>query len=227
MPSFHLNFVFFERGNRDPNQVNKDFKGKNVKEIANLAERGLSGKVLLKYLQTEQPYRIITEPATWSGLSGPGTRLEGQLGSHASIVLPGNRVLEWAGGVDLAHNIKEPHTLRISQEERRRATGAVVEKMWQQGQALIDSEFSFKDYRPMRRDCFTYVDCVLEQAGQEKVTVKRSTVNEPQLREIVGNISDVMGTYQRVKTLFSSDAPRQAPKKDDVVVYELENYKLS
>lgn len=191
-------------------------------ELNKLSARGLSGKKLLDYWGEEQEYRVLTEPAQWSGLAPHGSSREGLLGHHAMILLPDNRAIEYAIPDSGEKNLKNAGKLHISQEERRKATGATLEKMWQEGTRLKKKEFSsLTSYRPFKHDCFTFVDRVLVSSGEKPTTLRRAPKNEGQLREILDNLSNVSGTYKRIATLLAAnpvEATRVENESDELAV---------
>lgn len=180
--------------------LNQIIKLGDIKNYTGQLLENEGGGALLRYLKQEQPYKVVTEQATWGGLSAPGTAMAGRLGHHAMINIPGERVVEWSAR-GTGRSVPSEH---ISQSENRSATGRTIENMWETHLRISAEEGYMRivSYRPWTNDCFTYVDKVLGGNSQVKTTLKRVTENEEELRALTENFGK-KGSMARLTTLFS------------------------
>lgn len=137
-------------------------------------EKGMLG--LLNYLNKDQKFVAATIAADWGGIIKPSSSFLGQLGHHAFIVLPGNRICEWSSD---ATDSKKKYS---QQGDVRRVSGKVIEKIWETHLKLMPNYLTwnmasktegFSNYRPFKNDCFSYVDRLLVENNQQPCRLER------------------------------------------------------
>jgi|GEM_PF-6590103 len=137
-------------------------------------------KALLRYLNRPQKYIVARVSATWIFPSSVKVNFHGQLGYHACILLPGNRLSE----LEKAKNRSwEEMVPRFAEKEVRYATGKQIEKMWRLDRELIPqyqkwgepgAREGWRNYRFITNDCFTYIDRILQETGQPPTGLHRT-----------------------------------------------------
>lgn len=136
-------------------------------------------KALETYLNTPQTYVIATVPATFS--FPPTFKLNGQMGHHSLMRLPGSRVVEL-----MRQDVSwESRMYTFSDVEVRTAPGRVIEQMWRSYRETIPKyrtlgtvgeRAGWLNYRPFTNDCFDYLnDQILIPNKQKPVSLHRLT----------------------------------------------------
>ncbi len=160
-------------------------------------------RALLRYLNRPQKYSIAKVSATW--IFPSSVNLHGQLGYHACIRLPGNRLSELEKVKDRSWQELAP---RLAEEEVRYASGKQIENMWRRDRELIPlyrkwgtrgTQEGWRNYRFYTNDCFTYVNRVLRDSGQPETHLERTSP---------GTFADKM---VQISTLLTPSAPALSP----------------
>jgi hypothetical protein len=135
-------------------------------------------RALLRYLNRPQKYIVAKVSAIW--IFPSSVNLHGQLGYHACILLPGNRLSELEKVKDRSFEELAP---RLAEKEVRYATGKQIEKMWLLDRELIPqyqkwgepgTREGWRNYRFITNDCFTYINRILQETGQPPTNLHRT-----------------------------------------------------
>lgn len=147
-----------------------------------LEEEGGGG--FLRYLNSDQTYSIETVGTSWS--FSPDCFFVGEVGHHALIRLPGNRICEW-------NNTRTSDDRKRTGKEIRVLKGKEIEDLWRTHLEMSPSYHAlfgethfltkylpvffgkkgYIKYCPFKNDCFVYVNEVLKRNRQEKTMLRR------------------------------------------------------